>query len=111
MTGRVFVVNEPLHRNARGGLESKYDLTRARSYGDLVPLLEGRVPLTLGPIISMLRSKLRDFSDEDHLLAVGAPTAIAWAAVVAAQVNSGRIKILVWDRDSRSYISVAGALT
>lgn len=110
MNARVFVVHEPMRRNDRGGMESQFDLTRARRYGELVPLLNGRLPLSTEPIIEELQRKLRDFHDEDHLLAVGSPTAIAWAAIVAARANSGRVKMLVWDRESKSYISVPGAL-
>jgi hypothetical protein len=54
----------------------------------------------------MLKSKLKDFSDDDYLLAMGDPAAIAIASIIAGDVNNGVVNILKWDRENRAYYNV-----
>jgi hypothetical protein len=49
---------------------------------------------------------LKDFSDDDYLLAAGDPSAIAVAGAVAAEANRGRFKLLKWDKSNKGYIRV-----
>jgi hypothetical protein len=44
--------------------------------------------------------------DEDYLLMVGDPAAIAAAGAVACMMNNGRMKLLKWDRQEMRYYVV-----
>lgn len=104
----VYVVQEPTRWNhAARMMERTIDISPAAVYGRLEILLPpGKVMLSTQPMVQELRKKLKDFSDRDHLLAVGDPSAIAAAAMVAAMYNHGRIKMLKWHRETQAYISV-----
>ena len=106
---RVFIVQEVTRRDrASGELRPIHDLRPAAVYGDLVPLLgTDRITLSPGPVVFELRKKLRGFSDDDYLLAVGDPIAIGIATAVAAEENGGRVCMLKWDREARAYISIS----
>jgi len=105
--GRVYIVQEVVRRGSGGALQRVHDLTPAAVYGDLIPLLEtDKIPLTPAPIVHELKRKLKDFCDDDHILAVGDPIAIGIATAVAAEVNHGRVSMLKWDREARQYIRV-----
>ena len=53
---------------------------------------------------------LANFSDDDYLLLTGDPAAIALAAAVAARHNSGRFKMLKWDRQEAKYFPLSANL-
>ena len=103
---KVFVVQEPLRKSPHTGqLITSFNLTPARIYGELEVLLEHRqIALTPGPMIHTLKRKLQHFSDDDYLLCVGDPSAIAAAAMVAAHMNRGTVTMLKWDKPTKSYI-------
>lgn len=104
---RVYVVQEVLTYKS-GMAQPQYDLRPAALYGELEILLPcSRLPLATHSTIATLERKLRDFSDNDYLLPVGDPIAIAMAASVAAKMNHGKVQMLKWDRDNRAYIKVA----
>lgn len=105
---KVFIPQEPVRRNKRTGeLESRMRFEVASKFGETVVLLPpGRMMLSPQPAIERMKDKLRDFSDDDYLIAVGDPTAIAIAAVIAADNNRGKLKMLKWDKEKEVYISV-----
>lgn len=105
---KVFIVQEVLKRDhTTGNMVATMDYRRALPYGELVSCLGGgRVSLTPGPTIDILKEKLRNFSDDDYLIPTGDPSAIGIAFMVASENNRGRVKCLKWDRDSKSYIEV-----
>jgi hypothetical protein len=83
------------------------DLSDARRFGRLEYLLPaGKAMLSPAPMVNKLKQDLREFSDDDYVLAMGAPSAIAAVTYVAAKNNGGRIKLLMWDKVSKSYITV-----
>ena len=45
-------------------------------------------------------------NDDDYLLMVGDPAAIAAAGAVACMLNNGRMKLLKWDRQEMRYYVV-----
>jgi len=96
--GKVYIVQENPHVNVLG----------AGRFGELIPLLPpGRqITLSPAPIVRMLKSKLKDYSDDDYLLAMGDPAAIAIASMIAGDVNNGVVNILKWDRENKAYYSV-----
>jgi hypothetical protein len=93
----VYVVQEVHGRN----------ILPAASYGTLEVLLPaGQVVLSPGPAVNKLRRKLKKFGSGDFLLLIGDPVAIGMAAMVAAEMNSGQVTFLKWDRQERAYYPV-----
>lgn len=106
MTGRVFVVQRPafFDRRKRGWV-NKYDLSPAREHGSLEFLLppSNVQKDQINKATELMRDRLSDYGDMDHIMAVGDPVAIALAVMVAAGVNDGRVSVLKWDRITESY--------
>tara|TARA_R100001129_G_scaffold57711_4_gene39770 strand:+ start:912 stop:1241 length:330 start_codon:yes stop_codon:yes gene_type:complete len=96
--GKVYVVQE----------NPKVNVIGAARFGELIPLLRPGTQITLSssPVVHSLRIKLKDFSDEDYLLAMGDPAAIAIASMVASEINNGFVNILKWDRENHAYYNV-----
>ena len=105
---KVYIVQEATRRDrTTGALRPIHNFRPAAVYGELVPLLgTDHMTLSSGPVVHELTKKLRDFGDEDFLLAVGDPVAIGIATAIASQVNGGRVSMLKWDREARNYIKV-----
>jgi len=105
--GTVFVTQEPMRRQPNGSWEPIYDLSPAAAYGKLEVLLDPRTSiLSPGPVVFEMRKRLRNFCDDDHILAMGDPIAIGIASAMAADANRGRVAMLKWDRETRNYIRV-----
>lgn len=86
----------------------KYDVSPAADYGTLFDLLSPTAaPFNSPPIITELTKKLRDFSDDDCLLAIGNPVLIGWATSIAAGFNGGRVRSLQWSGRDQRYIEIA----
>jgi hypothetical protein len=94
----VYVVQEVAGRN----------ILSAQEYGQLKLLLpEGsQVVLSSGPTVRKLKTKLKDFCDDDYLLLMGDPAAIGIACSIAADINRGRYKCLKWDKIEATYYPV-----
>lgn len=106
--GKVYVVQEP-HKREKGLPVPTMDISPAMVYGELVTILPPLAKismLTPGPLIHAMKQKMQDFSDDDYLLALGDPSAIAVAAIVASRQNNGRLKLLKWDRRLAGYVEV-----
>lgn len=104
---RVFVVQRPSFRDkATNEWKDKYDLSAAAQYGDLAYLLgtRGNIPQSTPATVRLLQEKLRDFTSEDYLVAIGDPVAIAAAAVIAAGRTGGMLRVLKWDRRIEGYL-------
>ena len=97
-------MQEPV-KKVDGKLVPSMDLTPATAYGELDYLLpNGGLALAPGPMVRAMRKKLMNFTDDDYLLAVGSPAAIATASAVTAALNRGRFNLLQWDKwDGRYY--------
>jgi len=95
---KVYIVQENPNVNVLG----------AGRFGELIPMLPpGRqITLSASPVIRLLSNKLREFSDDDFLLAMGDPVAIGIASMVAADVNNGKVNMLKWDRENQCYYNV-----
>ena len=90
----VYVVQEARNRN----------LLPAAKYGEIQVLLPpGNVAFSAYPSIKRLQSGLKSFGDNDYLLLMGDPAAIAMAGAVAADSNRGKMKLLKWDRQEMTY--------
>jgi hypothetical protein len=102
----VYVPQEPT-RYVNGEQEPIFDLTPASEYGDInVLLASGQVMLNTAPMIQKLRVEMRDYNDEDYILAIGDPSALAAVVAVAAMYNNGKFKLLKWDRKMRKYLPI-----
>lgn len=106
--GKCYIPQEPMRRdNDTGHMVSMMNFNKARRFGEPTVLLpHGPVALNVAPTVWALKDGLRDFCDDDYLIAVGDPTVQAMAAIIAAENNRGRVKFLKWDRESSVYIEV-----
>ena len=86
----------------------RVDIVSALRWGDLTSLASpfDQVHLDPGRIVADLRRKLRNFGDDDWLLAMGDPAIIGIAFAIAADANAGRVNILKWDRLEKVYYPV-----
>lgn len=84
------------------------DLLSAEAFGTIEVLMPPNRQIMFSPVpaVRHIRDKLRKFSDDDFILAIGDPAAIGIACAVAAEVNVGRFKILKWDRNTTKYYPV-----
>lgn len=107
---RVFVVQQPsVFDRRKGHFVPKLDLTPAAAFGVLVFLLPpGNIYLQrLATAVDQLRAGLASFTQDDFLLTLGDPVAIAAATMIAAQRTAGRLKLLKWDGHGKIYIPIA----
>jgi len=107
MSSTVYVVQQTMKKGP-SGLVPAFDLTPALAYGDIELLLDSAtsVGIAVKPILRTLRDKLRNFSDDDYILPVGDPIAMALAINVALEYNDGRAKVLRWDRREKGYVKL-----
>lgn len=104
--GRVFVVQQPAYYDAaRRGWVNKYDLSPATEHGELVYLLgpSNIYRSKIEDAVRLVGEKLSDFTEADHLLAVGDPIAISIAVLVAGGRTGGTVSMLKWDRHEGTY--------
>lgn len=79
----------------------------AKKYGELLVMLPANANrLHTAPLVAAMREQLAGFRAEDSLIAVGDPTLIAAAALIAARKTGGTVRMLKWDRMSGDYIAV-----
>jgi len=96
---KVFVVSE----------SQKHNIVPALDYGEIeivLPPSQAQVVFSSAPTVQRMKRVLDGFSDDDYLLFIGDPTAIAIMASVAAAKNSGRYKCLKWDKQERRYLPI-----
>lgn len=76
------------------------NLEPAKNFGELVVLMPPEASrLHDSPdMLNMLRAKMLSFSDDDYLCCIGDPGLIAFAAITAARMTGGNVKLLKWDR-------------
>lgn len=81
------------------------NLLPAMRFGRLEPLITGRdtALYNVGPTVQLMRQKLRYILPSDYLLLVGDPVAIGIAAAIAVEFTGGKLKVLKWDRQERTY--------
>lgn len=103
----VFITNEPTRTDEHGNMQPLFNMTPAAEFGQLEVLLPaGASLISTVPMVRTMRDKLAKFNDEDYLLPVGNPASIMAAGAIAAEMNSGRVKILQWDRATRRYLVI-----
>lgn len=86
------------------------DLSNALSFGDLEILVPADRQAFEGSdmvaVSDMIADGLEGFNDEDYLLLAGDPVFIGLACAWAAEYNSGRFRVLKWDRLEERYLPI-----
>lgn len=102
---RVFVPQVPSRFDrSMGAWVPTISLEHAAKFGDVVVMLPPEASrLATVPISRALREKMRDFGPEDFIVAVGDPSVLAMAAVLAHK-TVGKLRLLKWDRVMSEYI-------
>lgn len=103
---KVFIPQEPSRKSGKLWVP-KYDLSPAREYGELVSLsLPGLVGTrAIERLQGAFQEKLRDFGDNDSILAVGDPLLIGLAFHYAAvsHLSEGVVHVLRFHRREGRY--------
>jgi len=87
----------------------KHNIAPALDYGDIQVVLppdQSQVNFISAPTVKRMKRALETFNDDDYLLFIGDPTAIAIMASVASDKNKGRYKCLKWDKQERRYLPI-----
>ena len=86
----------------------KLNLLAASAFGELIEVLpaSSNIIYNAGNTVEKIKQELADFDDGDYLLPVGAPAIMLVCGSVAAKNNSGRYKVLTWDRQESMYYSI-----
>lgn len=109
---KVYVPQQPSRFDAASRLwVPTVNLAPAEEYGDVVVMLPPNANrLHTAPLVAAMREQMRDFSGEDFIVAVGDPSLLAAAAVIAANKAGGVLRILKWDRIGSKYLPVEMSL-
>jgi hypothetical protein len=101
---RVFVAQEPMRKGASGRTQPAIDLTPARQFGELIYCLDWSDSKYDDPDMMLLKvlQTLDSIREDDYVLMVGSPTAMALVAGVAF-CNCDSIRLLQWDKDASRY--------
>lgn len=104
---KVYVPQVPTKREG-AELRPMFDLTPAEHFGELVILQRAQTTSMFFPVptVRELKDKLKAFTENDYILAIGDPCLMVTAALIAGQRTQGRVKLLKWDRMQRCYIAV-----
>lgn len=105
---RVFAPQVPSRYDAATRLwVPTMNMDPAKKHGEVVIMLPPNANrMHTAPLVAAMRDQMADYADSDALIAVGDPTLIAAAAMIAARKTGGRIRMLKWDRMAGDYITV-----
>lgn len=98
----VYVIQESKGKNIVGAMK----------YGEIKVLFDQheQIGFSAGYVTKKLKVLLSNFNDNDYLLQIGDPILLSIAAMVASDVNNGRVKMLKWDRQEHVYYPVQAEL-
>ena len=84
----------------------KHDFAAAALFGQLTPVLDKEDnPMFLALITPKIREALKDFNDNDSLLAAGDPSVIAICAALILRRRK-TMKMLKWDKKMHTYVQL-----
>jgi hypothetical protein len=107
---KVYIPQEPRKREG-DGWRPMYDLTPALKFGTLEVLLpHGPTLLDVSLIVAGLKEKLKHITEDDYIILIGDPVAIAATVLVAGQLTGGKVKLLKYDRNEKLYNVVSFAV-
>lgn len=106
MKPRVFFVQKTFRRAGADAWELTVDPTPAKPYGEIKYLLDHADvdELSLREVFAKLSDGLKSFTEDDYLVLVGNPTAIAMAGIITCDLTDGCVKILHWERTTTKYV-------
>lgn len=104
----VYAPHVPARRDSGSGIWTPtIDLAPAREFGDIVEMLPRHANRAqIAPCLKALHAALKNFTRDDFIIAVGDPTLIGAACVIAAQKTNGYLRMLRWDRRDANYSAV-----
>lgn len=102
---KVYIIQNSYMRDSESGsLRPRFNLGPVKEFGEPVEILDGRLsPMATAPAMNALRHALRNYSDEDYLLAIGAPSFLIAAGMIAGNFNNGRVHMLHWEKALQRY--------
>lgn len=105
---RVFVVQRQQRKDeTTGELVSKFDVTPAEEYGDIIDILSpSAAPFHPPAVLGQMHQVLKSFCDDDYLLLTGNPVLIGLAAAIAADYNGGAVNFLQWSGKEKRYLVI-----
>lgn len=104
--GRVYAVQQQRLRQG-GELVDKFDFTEARSYGEIIVMLQhSATPFDMPPVIKALHEHLQHITKDDWIILTGNPVLIGLAVAIAADYLDGCLRILQWSGSTDSYIPI-----
>lgn len=87
------------------------NIAPAERHGELNVLLPPDANrLHTAPLVAALKERMRDFGENDYLVALGDPSLLAAAACIAVRQTGGKLRMLKWDRRTADYLITEIAL-
>lgn len=106
----VYLVQQPTRYDHDAGRRvNVHDISSASVFGEITsPLFPhfGASYLTQHDVHEV-RKLLKDYSDDDCILALGDPAAIGLSIALASEINRGKFNVLRWDRNRSEYIKLS----
>ena len=86
----------------------KINIMSASKYGKFKFLLPefSQIIFSPGPLIFILRSLLKDYTEKDYLLLTGDPAIIGVACSIVSDMTNGKYSLLKWDKQDRIYYPI-----
>lgn len=106
---KVFVTQVPSRRDQQTGLwVPTVNIAPAEQFGEVVTLLPpGAQFYAASETTRLIKQRLHelDYQRGDYLLPLGNPIIMAVTSAIAARRSNGCLNVLVWDRQTSSYVS------
>lgn len=106
---KVFVTQVPSRRDAATGMwVPTVNIAPAEQYGEVVTILPpGAQFYAAAETTRLIKQRLHelDYQQGDYLVPLGNPVIMAVASAIAARRSNGCLNVLVWDRQTSSYVS------
>jgi len=100
----VYVPHETMFRDENGKLHPKHDLRPAISFGQLQLMTpHGRLFTDKQIVVAVMRQAMPRYTTNDYILLTGDPVAIGVACALAALDTGGKVRLLQWDRITKTY--------
>lgn len=105
---RCFVPQTPTRYDKVAGVRRPtVDLSPAKKFGELTVCLPSEMsPYLTMPAYQLMEERMRGFTRDDFLIAIGDPILIGMAFRIAARKTGGKFTMLKWERFSSEYLRV-----
>lgn len=102
MSKKVYLVQET----------GRHNFNPAREYGEVKTLLPPNYQIQFDAswAVSAIQEGLEDIEPEDYLLLAGDPALIGITVAIAADYLNGKVNLLKWDRQEKTYIPIRSSL-